>query len=185
MLSNYIVKYLSARPMVALLLDYGPLWDFVVVVPTGTVQVEVLPSGGPMAFSAGDESHSYESPALQFCRETLSGLDTGTRVWQDECMTDTTTTTNLTTAERDELETLEAAFDLLGGRGVEIAERIDQLRAKRDLLPVIDPLAADKALAFVVAYGRMLDAKDEWEMEDNFETTESVYELYQQITGQA
>lgn len=38
----------------------------------------------------------------------------------------------LTPAEQTELATLEAAFDHLGGRGVEIAERIDFLRAKRD-----------------------------------------------------
>ena len=95
-----------------------------------------------------------------------------------------TTTNNLTIAERDELETLEAAFSLLGGRGVEIAERIDALRTKRDGLPVIDPDAADKALALVLEFGRMLDSKEEWEMDDNFDTTEALYDLYQKITGQ-
>lgn len=38
----------------------------------------------------------------------------------------------LTPDEERELAGLEAAFELAGGRGVELAERIDELRAKRD-----------------------------------------------------
>lgn len=39
---------------------------------------------------------------------------------------------DFTDADADELTRLEAAFEEAGGRGVELAERIDQLRAKRD-----------------------------------------------------
>lgn len=98
-------------------------------------------------------------------------------------MTDTTTN-NLTSAEQEELDTLEAAFDFLGGRGIEIAERIDELRLKRAKRPIVDVDAAKKALTLVVDYGRMLDSKDEWELEDNLDTTEALYDLYQRITGQ-
>jgi hypothetical protein len=38
----------------------------------------------------------------------------------------------LTAEEQDELRRLEAAFDEAGGRGVELAERIDELRARRE-----------------------------------------------------
>lgn len=38
----------------------------------------------------------------------------------------------LTTAEAEELARLEATFEELGGRGVDLAERIDELRAKKD-----------------------------------------------------
>lgn len=98
-------------------------------------------------------------------------------------MTDTTTTNNLTSAEQEELDTLEAAFAFLGGRGVEMAERIDELRLKRDKRPVIDPDAAEKALALVVKHGAYLNSKEEWEPEDNYDATEELYDLYQRITG--
>lgn len=38
----------------------------------------------------------------------------------------------LTAVQADELERLEAAFEASGGRGVELAERIDELRALQD-----------------------------------------------------
>lgn len=97
----------------------------------------------------------------------------------------TNTTTNpLTSAEQEELDTLEAAFDFLGGRGIEIAERIDELRLKRAKRPIVDVDAAKKALDFVMEYGIMLDAKEEWDLDDNLTTTEMLYDLYQKITGQ-
>lgn len=99
-------------------------------------------------------------------------------------MTNTTTTNPLTSAEQEELDTLEAAFDFLGGRGIEIAERIDELRLKRAKRPIVDVDAAKKALDFVMEYGIMLDAKEEWDLDDNLTTTEMLYDLYQKITGQ-
>lgn len=41
-------------------------------------------------------------------------------------------TNHLTDYEADRLASLEAAFDEAGGRGVDLAEEIDALRAKRD-----------------------------------------------------
>lgn len=45
------------------------------------------------------------------------------------------TPTNWTPEDAAELAELEAAFRHTGGRGVELAERIDELRAKRDGKP--------------------------------------------------
>lgn len=46
------------------------------------------------------------------------------------------------------------------------------------------PSPAEAALAFVMEYGAMLDSKEEWDLEDNFDTTEMLYDLYQRLTGQ-
>jgi hypothetical protein len=40
-----------------------------------------------------------------------------------------------------------------------------------------------QALALVMEYGYMLAQKDEWELDDNFDTTEALYALYCNITG--
>jgi hypothetical protein len=40
-----------------------------------------------------------------------------------------------------------------------------------------------RALAFVMEMGEYLADKDEWDMEDNFATTEGLYALYCTITG--
>lgn len=47
-----------------------------------------------------------------------------------------------------------------------------------------DAAAMEKAFEFVMEFGTMLDAKEEWDLDDNFNTTEALYDLYQRITGQ-
>jgi hypothetical protein len=44
-------------------------------------------------------------------------------------------------------------------------------------------LTSSQALALVMEYGYMLAQKDEWELDDNFDTTEALYGLYCEITG--
>lgn len=44
-----------------------------------------------------------------------------------------------------------------------------------------DPAAA--ALALVMEHGAALAEKDEWDLDDNFTTTEGLYSLYCKITG--
>jgi hypothetical protein len=40
-----------------------------------------------------------------------------------------------------------------------------------------------QALALVLEYGYRLAQLDEWELDDNFDTTEALYALYCEITG--
>lgn len=46
-----------------------------------------------------------------------------------------------------------------------------------------DPTPEAKALALVMEYGERLAALDEWDLDDNFDTTEGLYSLYCEITG--
>lgn len=50
------------------------------------------------------------------------------------------------------------------------------------MLPLAE--AKDKAYDLVVEFGSMLDEKDEWDLDDNFDTTEALYDLYMRIVGQ-
>lgn len=42
---------------------------------------------------------------------------------------------------------------------------------------------AERALALVTEYGKMLADKDEWDQDDNYTTTEELYDLYQRLNG--
>lgn len=46
-----------------------------------------------------------------------------------------------------------------------------------------DAFAMEQAFKLVMEFGAMLDEKEEWEPEDNYDTTEELYDLYQRITG--
>lgn len=39
----------------------------------------------------------------------------------------------------------------------------------------------ERAFAFVMEVGKMLDEKEEWDMDDNFNTTEGLHAVYQEI----
>lgn len=47
----------------------------------------------------------------------------------------------------------------------------------------LTPEDCERIVDLFMEYGSMLASKDEWDMDDNFNTTESLYGLYCEITG--
>lgn len=47
----------------------------------------------------------------------------------------------------------------------------------------LTPEDCDRIVDLFMEYGERLAAKDEWDMDDNFDTTEALYALYCDITG--